>query len=90
MTRYREGDFLTVRQIAEQFGKSTQYVQALAGQSNTHRDPNLFRLRVETDSSYRQYFETRAKFVFPYREVRDWYRERQAIGWVQGAAKRGQ
>lgn len=66
MTRYRDGDLLTVRQIAEQFGKSTQYVQALAGQSNTHQDPNLFRLRVMTDESYRRYFETRAKFVYPW------------------------
>lgn len=88
--RYREGDFLTVRQIAEQFGKSTQYMQALAGRSNAHRDPNLFRLRVETDPSYRETFETRAKYVYPWNDVRDWYRERQTRGWVVGAAKRGQ
>lgn len=90
MTRYHEGDFLTVRQIAEQFGKSTEYIHALAGQSNAHRDPNLFRLRVMTDESYRRYFGTRAKFVYPYREVKAWYRERQTRGWVIGAAKRGQ
>jgi hypothetical protein len=88
--RYREGDFLTVAQIAEQFGKRNDYIQALAGQSNTHQDPNLFRLRVMTDESYRRYFETRAKFVYPYREVWAWYHERQTRGRVQGAAKRGQ
>jgi hypothetical protein len=90
MTRYRDGDLLTVRQIAERFGKSTQYVQALAGQSNTHQDPNLFRLRVGTDETYRRFFETRAKYVYAWPEVRDWYRERQTRGWVIGAAKRGQ
>lgn len=88
--RYREGDFLTVRQIAEQFGKSTEYIHALAGRSNAHQDPNLFRLRVMTDESYREIFETRAQFVFPWEDVRDWYRERQTRGWVIGAAKRGQ
>ena len=88
--RYHEGDFLTVRQIAEQFGKRPDYIQALAGRSNTHQDPNLFRLRVETDPSYREIFETRAQFVYPWTGVRDWYRERQTRGWVQGAAKRGQ
>jgi hypothetical protein len=90
MTRYRDGDLLTVRQIAERFGKSTQYVQALAGQSNTHQDPNLFRLRIETDPSYREIFETRATYVYPWIGVRDWYWERQTRGWVVGAAKRGQ
>lgn len=90
MTRYRDGDLLTVRQIAEQFGKSTQYVQALTGRSNTHQDPNLFRLRIETDPSYREIFETRAKYVYAWPEVRAWYRERQSRGWVIGAAKRGQ
>lgn len=90
MPRYRDGDLLTARQIAEQFGKSTQYVQALAGRSNTHQDPNLFRLRVETDSVYREVFSTRATFVYPWQDVRAWYRERQARGWVVGAAKRGQ
>lgn len=65
-------------------------MQALAGQSNTHQDPNLFRLRIETDISYREVFETRAKYVYSWPEVRAWYRERQARGWVIGAAKRGQ
>ncbi len=90
MTRYRDGDLLTVRQIAEQFGKRNDYIQALAARLNGHGDPNLFRLRVETDESYRRYFETRAKYVYPWPDVRAWYRERQAIGWVQGAAKRRQ
>lgn len=88
--RYREGDFLTVAQIAEQFGKRQDYIQALAARSNSHSDPNLFRLRVMTDESYRRYFETRAKYVYPWPDVRAWYRERKAMGWVQGAAKRGQ
>ncbi len=88
--RYREGDFLTVAQIAEQFGKRKDYIQALAARSNSHSDPNLFRLRVETDPVYREVFGTRAKYVYPWPDVRAWYRERQAIGWVQGAAKRGQ
>lgn len=88
--RYREGDFLTVAQIAEQFGKRQDYIQALAARSNSHSDPNLFRLRIETDSTYRRHFETRAKYVYAWPEVRNWYRERQMQGWVQGAAKRGQ
>lgn len=90
MTSYRKGDFLTAAQIAEYFGKSKQYIHALSGPSNTHRDPNLFRLRVETDESYREVFETRASHVYPWEGVRDWYRERQTRGWVIGAAKRGQ
>lgn len=88
--RYHEGDFLAVAQIAEQFGKRKDYIQALAAVSNSHSDPNLFRLRVETDPVYREVFGTRAKYVYPWPDVRAWYRERQAIGWVQGAAKRGQ
>lgn len=90
MTRYREGDFLTVAQIAERFGKRKDYVQALAGRSNSHQDPNLFRLRIQTDPTYRELFDTRARFVYPWPEVRDWYRERSSMGWVVGAAKRGQ
>lgn len=88
--RYREGDFLTARQIAERFGKRKDYVQALAGRSNTHQDPNLFRLRIETDETYRHFFDTRAKYVHAWQDVRAWYRERQARGWVIGAAKREQ
>ena len=88
--RYHEGDFLTVAQIAEQFGKRKDYIQALAARSNSHSDPNLFRLRIETDPVYREVFGTRAKYVYAWPEVRNWYRDRQGLGWVQGAAKRGQ
>ena len=90
MTRYRDGDLLTVRQIAEQFGKSTQYVQALAGRSNTHQDPNLFRLRVRRTSRTVKCSKRGRSYVYPWNGVRDWYRERQTRGWVIGAAKRGQ
>lgn len=87
---YRTGDFLTVRQIADYTGKSVEYTQKISGRTNGHRDPNLFRLRVETDPTYRAAFETKAKYVYPFEGVRAWYRERRRRPWVQGAAKRGQ
>lgn len=87
---YRTGDFLTVKEISDYTGKSVVYLHKLTGETNAHRDPNLFRLRVETDESYRKVFGTKARYVYPWPDVRDWYRERLQRPWVQGAAKRGQ
>jgi hypothetical protein len=85
---YKDADLLTLRQISERFGISEGYLWKLAGPTNGRHDPNLYRLRVDTDESYRKAFNTQAKHVFPYAGVRAWYRERQERGWVIGAAKR--
>lgn len=89
MTNYRNGDFLTIAQIADKFGLSGMYLQKLTGPTNAHRDAELFRLRVETDETYRDAFGTNAKYVYPWEGVKAWYRDRQERSWVQGAAKRG-
>lgn len=87
---YKNGDFLTIAQISEAFGYGTAYLHAITGATNRHMDGNLFRLRVETDETYRDIFNTRSAYVYPYEGLKGWYRERQMTGWVIGAAKRGQ
>jgi len=88
--RRPEIDMLTAAEIAEEFGFNLTYMYAITGPTNAHRDAELFRHRVETDETWRAAYNPKAKYVYPRSAVRQWYRERQTRGWVQGASKRGQ
>lgn len=70
---------LTAAEIAEEFGFNLAYVYAITGPTNRHMDGELFRSRVETDSSWRAAYNPKAKYVYPRREVARWYRERKTI-----------
>jgi hypothetical protein len=79
---------MTVAEIAEEYGFNLSYMYAITGPTNTHRDAELFRSRVETDPSWRAAYNPKARYVYPRSTVRQWYRERQSEPWVIGAAKR--
>jgi hypothetical protein len=76
--RRPEIDMLTAAEIAEEFGFNLAYVYAITGPTNAHRDAELFRHRVETDESWREAYNPKARYVYPRREVSRWYRQRKA------------
>ena len=76
--RRPEIDMLTAAEIAEEFGFNLTYMYAITGPTNAHRDAELFRHRVETDESWREAYNPKAKYVYPRREVIRWFRERKA------------
>jgi hypothetical protein len=81
-------DMMTVREIAEEYGYTYQYVAKLTGPTHSQNNANLFRHRVETDETWRAEYNPKARYVYPRTAVARWHRERQAEAWVIGAAKR--
>jgi hypothetical protein len=69
---------MTIPEIAEEYGFNLAYMYAVTGPTNGHRDAELFRHRVETDDSWRQAYNPKARYVYPRREVARWYREWKA------------
>jgi hypothetical protein len=88
MTRYTSDDVLTLGQIGEHFGYDRNYLAAITGPTNVHRDPELFRLRIETTPEWREVMGVRDRYVYPYAEVREWHRERSKRAKVQAARRR--
>jgi hypothetical protein len=70
---------MTAREIAEEYGFNFTHIYALTGPTNSKRDPELLRLRVETDESWRKAYNPKARYVYPRAAVRQWYRERRTI-----------
>jgi hypothetical protein len=71
---------LTAREIAEEYGFNLTDMYAMTGPTNSKRNAELFRHRVETDETWRKaYNHPKAKYVYPRREVARWYRERRTI-----------
>jgi hypothetical protein len=71
-------DMMTAREIAEEYGFHLTDMYAMTGPTNADRDAKLFRLRVETDETWRKIYNPKARYVYPRREVARWYRERKA------------
>jgi len=70
-------DMMTAREIAEEYGFNFTHIYALTGPTNSKRDPELLRHRVETDDTWRKAYNPKARYVYPRREVSRWYRERR-------------
>jgi hypothetical protein len=90
MRRADVDDLVTVNQMSEMFGITVMYLYALTGPTNSHRDSDLFRHRIQTDETWRQAFESRASYVYRYDDVKRWNRDRQTRTKVQAAKKRNQ
>lgn len=71
-------DMMTAAEIAEEYGLNLTNVYGMTGPTNSRRDPELFRHRVETDETWRKAYNPKARYVYPRREVSRWYRERKA------------
>lgn len=69
---------MTSREIAEEFGFNLTYVYAITGPTNTHRDAELFRSRVATDTSWREAYNPKARYVYPRSAVKAWLRDRKS------------
>lgn len=70
---YRDSDLLTPTQAAEALGYDDEYFQNLAMPSSPRYEPDLRRMRVRTDETFRKAFRTKAMYVFPYGELVKWF-----------------
>ena len=70
-------DMMTAAEIAEEYGFHITHIYAMTGPTNSHRDAELFRHRVETDESWRKAYNPKARYVYPRQEVAKWHRERR-------------
>jgi hypothetical protein len=80
---YEPGDLLTTDQAADHFGYSRDHFRNMLMLSNKAADPRLMRLRIETDETWRKANKSRAKFVFEYTAIKEWYEQRQRRSTVK-------
>lgn len=83
MPKYRNGDFLTLEQAAEETGYTPAYLTSLLAPSNYNYDPMLTRIRIKTDPTFRRAFNTTAHYVFQYRDLMAWFNDRQSRSSIQ-------
>lgn len=69
---YKAEALLTAAEVAEVTGYTRGHISALLEPGNAHYDGRLRRLRIATDETWRKAFESRAKYVYPRREVAAW------------------
>lgn len=74
---YEDGDLLTAHDVADHFGYSRDYVRAMLDINDKAADPRLIRLKIATDETWRKTNGNRARFVFEYSAVKEWYAKRQ-------------
>ena len=77
VTVYEPGDLLKADEIADHFGYSRDHVRNMLDIKNKVADPALIRLKIETDATWRAANKSRARYVFEYEGVREWYEKRQ-------------
>lgn len=69
-------DMMTAREIAEEYGFHLTDMYAMTGPTNSKRNAELFRHRVETDESWRKAYNPKARYVYPRSDVKSWLRNR--------------
>ena len=69
-------DMMTAAEIAEEYGFHITHIYAMTGPTNSHRDAELFRHRVETDDTWRKAYNPKARYVYPRSAVKAWLRDR--------------
>ena len=74
---YEENDLLTADQAADHFGYSRDYFRSMLQINDKAADAKLIRLKIETDETWRKANRSRAKHVFNFGELRDWYKKKQ-------------
>jgi hypothetical protein len=67
---------LTAREIAEEYGFNLTDMYAMTGPTNSKRNAELFRFRVETDETWRKAYNPKARYVYPRSAVKAWLRDR--------------
>jgi len=80
---YKAHDLLTLKEAANALGYSTLYFQNLVSQHSKEFDLELYRMRVETDETFRKAFRTKALYVYPYGELVEWFTKRQSTESMQ-------
>lgn len=83
---YEQGDLLTADQAADHFGYSRDHFRNLLQISNKVADPRLMRLKIETDEAWRKANKSKARFVFEYEALKQWYEARQRRSTVKSKA----
>ncbi|MBQ3302528.1 MAG: hypothetical protein IJH04_10380 [Eggerthellaceae bacterium] len=74
---YEDNDLLTADQAADHFGYSRDYFRSMLQINDKAADAKLIRLKIETDETWRKANRSRAKHVFNFGELRDWYKKKQ-------------
>lgn len=86
ITVYEPGDMLTVTEAAEHFGYAREYFAAMLNIKDKAADLKLIRLKVETTKEWRKAYGSRARFVFEYEALKQWYNARQRRPEVKAKA----
>lgn len=81
--RFKKDAFVTLDEVADEFGYALTYLKDMATPGDNHADPDLVRLRVQTDETFREAYGVKAKHVFVYGELQRWFANRQARPTVQ-------
>lgn len=83
MPRYKDSDLLTIGQAADHFGYSAEYLRTLNAEGGEHYDPLFRRMRIKTDPTWRQAFNSHAHYVYRYADLKEWFRHHQSTPSVR-------
>lgn len=74
--RTQFGEFVTLYGVADMTHYSRDTVLNMFHATDTHRDPKLRVLAIETDETFKKAYNTRVKYVFRKKDITRWYRDR--------------